>query len=164
MPSWSWAAMQSAKRWPSEETGFGWNIIYQAEELSERLAITPAGHLQVFGNLSTIKMGPSYVREKFTVRDLKLNGLPDSYDSWDRKNTKRPGVHILTSEIDGTRGYEKAVVGIAQFDNNTITTYTHACFLAKQKNIPEGYYCRNELFVKRELIVIVHHASIERLD
>ncbi|EAT80048.1 hypothetical protein SNOG_12750 [Parastagonospora nodorum SN15] len=23
MPSWSWAAMESAKRWPSEETSFG---------------------------------------------------------------------------------------------------------------------------------------------
>lgn len=159
MPSWSWAATESAKRWLPEGDNFVWNSILQAEEMPERLFITPAGHLQVSGHLSTIKVAPSCVPDEFTARDLELNGLQTFLYLWEEWKRNGPGVHILTQDIDGTRGYEKAVIGIARFDNDATTTYTHTHFLAKQKNKSEEWYPLWKPFVKKEFIVRVHHAS-----
>jgi hypothetical protein len=90
MPSWSWAATQSAKTWPSKR---------EAKEMPERLVITFAGHLRVFGHLSTIQPAPSYVQDEFTARDLKLDALQYFYYKWNR-NT--PVFHLLTQDIDGS--------------------------------------------------------------
>jgi hypothetical protein len=157
MPSCSWAATQSAKRWPSENTDPVWDSTREAKEMPERLVITSAGHLRVFGHLSTIQPAPSYVRDEFTARDLKLNDLKRFYYQW---NKYPPGFHLLTQDIDGS--YDKAVLGVARFDNDGKKTYTQACFLAKQTDKSEKMEWQKRCLVKREFIVRSHRATIAR--
>jgi hypothetical protein len=153
MPSWTWATTESAKRWLSEGTAPEWDNTRRAEEMPERLVIASTGNLQICGHLSTIQSTRSYVRDELTARDLKLDRLQCLYDSWEN-------FHILTQDIEGS--YDKAVLVIAQFDDDRKTTYTHACFIAKQKDRSEVWGPQGKRCVKRECIVRNHYATIER--
>ena len=80
MPSWSWAATDGAKIWPSEYTDRTWASARRAEELPERLLITSPGHLQIRGHLRTIQSMPSVVNDELTARDLNLDDLQYIWD------------------------------------------------------------------------------------
>jgi hypothetical protein len=149
MPSWSWAATDSAKQWPSENTGT-WASTRRAEELPEQLLISSSGHLQIRGHLSTIQSMPSYVKDEFTARDLELGELQCIWDSpW---NQRSEDFNILTQDTND--GYDKAVLGLARFDDDMTTTYTHTCLLAKQiARSEELGYAQGKRCVKLDFIV-----------
>lgn len=125
IPSWSWAAIGGAKEWVdkrvSKKRKFG------DEEMSHRLVMTSAGHLQISGHLSTIQPAPKYQRDVLIVQKFALH-ISASYSF--------PWKTFLTQDMDGSgtdNTLDKAVLGLAQFDDRTRTTYTHACFLKKTR-------------------------------
>jgi hypothetical protein len=149
MPSWSWVATDSAKLWPTEGTSI-WASTRLAEELPEQLLIASSGHLQIRGHLSTIQSMPSYVKDEFTARDLELGELQCIWDSpW---NQRSEDFNILTQDTND--GYDKAVLGLARFDDDMTTTYTHTCLLAKQiARSEELGYAQGKRCVKLDFIV-----------
>ncbi|KAI4638821.1 hypothetical protein J4E93_009849 [Alternaria ventricosa] len=129
LPSWSWAATESSKKWlEGDMTGpydTGYENVDKAEEMPTQLQITPAGNIHIVGHISTVHPVSEYVRDEFTAQDLKLEKLESIYHS-----PTKLDFHLLTRDIDGT--YDKLVLGIARFDDDEKTSFTHACFLIKQ--------------------------------
>jgi hypothetical protein len=148
MPSWSWAATDSAKLWPNEGI-YIWNSTRLAEHLPEQLLITSSGPLQIRGHMSTIQSMPSYVEDEFTAHDLELDVLQWVWGSWCGRSED-----FTTITQDTNDGYDKAVLGLAIFDDDSTTTYTHACLLAKQEDRSKEFVpARGKRGVKLEFIV-----------
>ena len=154
MPSWSWAATDNSKTWPQEYIDtWATTSVRGAQELPEQQLITPSGNLQIRGHLSTFQSMPSYVKDKFTARDLALGLFSIQFvrDSW---VSTREDFKILTQDTND--GYDKAVLGLAQFDDDDRPTmYTHACLLLKEMDRYEEPYGRlqGKRCVKLEFIV-----------
>jgi hypothetical protein len=148
IPSWSWAATDGAKSWPPEEADT-WSSTRSAEELPEQLLITSSGPLQIRGHMSTIQSMPSYVKDKFTARDLELVVLLQAWGTWFPISED---FIIITQDTND--GYDKTVLGLAVFDDDSTTTYTHACLLAKQEDRSEEFgEAQGKRGVKLEFIV-----------
>jgi hypothetical protein len=178
-PSWSWITTGSAKIWPQEvlfvDSDGTWSVIPPStwttagsakiwpqkvlaakpvflETMSDELAITSEGYLQVLGHLSTARPAPSYVRDRYTARDLQVPEVQSLYDKW----SERPASsYILTQDIDDD--YDQTNLGTARFDNDAMKSYSHAWFLGKQTFKSEPLVRKS--FVKRELIVRVLPSS-----
>jgi hypothetical protein len=167
-PSWSWITTGSAKIWsqeillmdsdgeasvipPSTRTTVGSAKIWLQkvlaarpvflETMSNELAITFEGSLQVLGHLSTATPAPSYVPE---VRSF--------YDGWSEQPASS---YILTQDIDDD--YDQTNLGSARFDDDAMKSYSHAWFLGKQ--IFKSEPLVRKPFVKREFIVRVPRSS-----
>jgi hypothetical protein len=183
-PSWSWITTGGAKIWPqmvyfvnSDGTASfmppsTWNTVGSAkirphkvlafkpmdlETISNELVITPGGDLQILGHLSTIRLAPSYVRDRYTARDLQVPQVQSLYDSWSEQPASS---YILTQDIDDD--YDQTNLGTARFDNDAMKSYSHAWFLGKQSfnsddSEASQYYGgqggSRKPFVKREFIV-----------
>lgn len=148
-PSWSWVATESAKVWP---LGFGGGYLRPyLETMPEESVITLEGHLHILGHLSTARPAPSYVRDEYTARDLQIPREQRIYPLW--------GWHydlysqVLTQDIND--GYDQINLGSACFDNDSTMSYSHACFLVKQRNADKSSHDSHapRPSVKCELIV-----------
>jgi hypothetical protein len=150
-PSWSWTATGGAKLWPTE--------VLLSESMSflkpalEELTITSHGHLQILGLLSTVKQAPTYVRDQYTANDLQIPGVQQLYYSWSKGHTMHS--HVLTQDIDDS--YDRLNLGNARFDNDAVTSYSHACFLGMQ---PMAY--SSKPIMKLEFIVRILRSSTAR--
>lgn len=123
MPSWGWAATKNAKIWPPEYCNNKWDSFPKAEEMPERLVITSAGHLLVFGHLGIKKSALSYVQGRDILDGLKLYEIQDLY----------PKIYVTRDDFsfliqDKDCSHNKTVLGIARFDDDRTKTYTHVCF------------------------------------
>jgi hypothetical protein len=148
-PSWSWTATGSVKAWP-----FGFAFDYDLPGLNKmlgELVITSEGHLHIFGHLSTAIPAPSYVRDESTARHLRLPEVQQLYHTWSKRPTTS---YILTQDID--HGYGQVNLGSACFDNDSITSYSHAFFLRRRKIWSQSTGAQKP-FVKHEFIVRIHH-------
>ena len=179
-PSWSWAATKNPKTWPDAEYDARYQDVKRAERMPKRLLITPFGHLQISGHLSTTHPALSYVRDTTAARDLS----PDEFErtffdssSIDDSNP-RGAFHTVTQQMQDV--YHQEVLGIARFDHDETTLYTHAFFLAKQKRMIRGVSnprvlkirwtrfinerrgVRPDAVVKVQTIVRSHHVHVVR--
>jgi hypothetical protein len=150
-PSWSWTATGGAKLWPIE-------VLLEKSENRLRTApreliITSHGHLQISGLLSTVKQAPTYVRDQYTAHDLQIPGIQELYYSWGKGHTMHS--HILTQDMDDS--YDRLNLGNARFDNDAVTSYSHACFLGMQ---PMAY--KSKPIMKFEFIVRILRSSTAR--
>lgn len=133
MPSWSWAATRGTKRWPDRFYSTIYHDVYYADEMPKRLVISPVGHLQILGHLSTIYPVLDHVRDTSAACHLKLDEFEKIIDDCGNidDSTKRQGFHTVTQQTHDV--YQQQILGIARFDSDETTSYTHTCFLAKQK-------------------------------
>lgn len=133
IPSWSWAATWGSKRWPDRFYPMTYLNVCHAEEMPKRLVISPVGHLQVLGHLSTILPVLNYVRDTSAACHLQLDEFDNIRDDHGdfKEGTERQGFHTVTQHTHNA--HQPQVLGIARFDSDKTTSYTHTCFLAKQK-------------------------------
>jgi hypothetical protein len=124
MPPSTWTTVGSSKIWPQKVLA---SKPVSLETISNELVITSGENLQVLGHLSTARPAPSYVRDKYTARDLQVPEVQSLYDRW----SERPASsYILTQDIDDD--YDQTNLGTARFDNDAMKSYSHAWFLGKQ--------------------------------
>ena len=173
IPSWSWAATNGTKQWPDGNVYGVFEDVERAEEMPERLAVTPKGLLQARGPLGTIQSAPIYVRGESLARHLELRELSELYDEYSKvQSSIHQGLCVLTQEMHDA--YHQAVLGIARFDNPMATSYTHVCFLAKAQRMNQEDDWRhyqmhtNSLgtrpFVKKQPIVRSHRIATLTAD
>lgn len=178
-PSWSWITTGSAKIWPQEvlfvNSDGTWSVIPPLtwttagsakiwpqkvlaakpvflETMSNELAIISGGYLQVLGHMSTARPALSYVRDRYTARDLQVPEVQSLYVKWSEQPASS---HILTQDMD--EDYDQTNLGSARFDNDEMKSYSHAWFLGKQTFKSEPLV--RKPFVKREFIVRVPRSS-----
>ncbi|KAI4606444.1 hypothetical protein J4E80_010196 [Alternaria sp. BMP 0032] len=131
VPSWSWAATESAKKWP--EAGYPTRYVYLTDaEVPERLAVTTENQLLVSGHLSTSRHARSHLQDEKAERELAPAELKQLYYWWNRNGQENHEFHVLTQEKHDSQ--EQAVLGIARFDLDGVSSYTHAGIFAKQKS------------------------------
>jgi hypothetical protein len=145
-PSWSWAATESAKVWPLEFSS-NWQVP-DLETMPEELMITHEGYLHVLGHLSTAKPASSYVRQEYTVSDPPVRKEQRVHLLWKRHYDTWP--QLLKQDIKDS--YDHLNLGSACFDNDSITSYSHAWFLGKHLIELEPLHVLRS-FVEREFIV-----------
>ena len=165
MPPSTWTTVGSAKMRPQKVLAFESAFL---ETISNELIITSGGDLQVLGHLSTVRPAPSYVRDRYTARDLQVSAVQALYDSWSWSEQPASS-YILTQNIDDD--YDQTNLGMARFDNDAMKSYSHVWFLGKQPinsdyGLASRYYGdqrgSRKPFVKREFIVRVLRSSTTR--
>lgn len=120
--------------------------------------VTSQGYLQVLGYLSTVKLTTTCVRDEDTARDLQMPEVQQLYHSG-REDPKH--FYALTQDVDDIR--YQSDFGTARFDNDAITSHSHACFIKKEslKSSPSHAW---EAWLKREIIVRLLHFTAAYFD
>ena len=156
-PSWSWTTTEGAKSWPIELSLD--DPVNPFETVLKDLRINSQGQLQVFGLLSTVKLPPTYVRDEYTARDLQISNEQQLYPLW--REHYNMYSYVLTQDMND--GYDRMNLGSACFDSDSITSYSHACFLGKERpGRISAMFAGKRPSVKREFIVRIPSLTTAR--
>ncbi|KAH7080586.1 heterokaryon incompatibility protein-domain-containing protein [Paraphoma chrysanthemicola] len=137
LPSWSWAATQSKKIWPTDSSYSSNDYVrlLRADELTRPITITAAGCIQMVGLLGTTQSHAHHTRAGGAAWTGTQRILDSSFDIF---SSGMSSSFNLPRFLFGSKDTGEVVDGIAFFDQEKRTSCTHHLLAFKANKIPRA--------------------------